>query len=175
MNKIRVLIAALVLFILVAAAMVSLDSMIITDVTPFGIISFQFIGTLEASVLAMNAWGDIGRSAVAVSLGLDYLFILAYSIIGCLVLILASQSQSLQSPVWGNVLFSLAYAFPIISIADAVENYSLIQLLLGSINDSWPTLAYFCASIKFTGLATVSFLVMLRPGYKMAKKFIRLS
>lgn len=175
MNKVRVLIAALVLFILMATAMVSLDSLIKTDVTPLGIVSFQFIATVEASVLAMDAWGDIGRSAVAISLGLDYLYIIVYSVIACLVLLLTSQSLSVQLPTFSKILFYMIYALPIIGIADAVENYSLIQLLLGSVNVSWPSLAYYCATIKFAGLGAVGVLVVLGYGYKMVKQFTRLN
>lgn len=175
MNKVRMLIAAMVLFILLATALVSLDSLIRTDMTPLGIVSFQFIKTVEATALAMDAWGEVGRLAVAISLGLDYLYIVVYSVIACLVLLLASQALSVQLPTFSKILFYMIYALPIIGIADAVENYSLIQLLLGSVSVSWPSLAYYCATIKFAGLGAVGVLVVLGYGYKMVKQFTRLN
>jgi len=43
----------------------------------------------------------------------------------------------------------LAWAQFIAAILDAVENYALIRVLLGSSQNLWPALARFCAGPKF--------------------------
>lgn len=47
---------------------------------PAGIISFEFAGSSAVATEMMDSWGEHGRALAAVSLGIDYLFLVAYSI-----------------------------------------------------------------------------------------------
>lgn len=41
---------------------------------------------------------------------------------------------------WGSILAALL---------DALENYALIRVLLGSLNEIWPSIVKYCAGVKF--------------------------
>ena len=60
-------------------AMFAIDTYIQNNTTPNGIVSFEFIGNISNVNAAMAALGNIGQSAVALSLGIDYLYIVPYS------------------------------------------------------------------------------------------------
>jgi hypothetical protein len=61
--------------------MLATDEFIKNEITPYGIISFEFIHTVANVQAALAAWGFMGRATVGFSLGIDYLFILAYSVL----------------------------------------------------------------------------------------------
>jgi urease beta subunit len=46
-----------------------------TDVSPHGIISFEFAGELDLAQRMVESWGSTGRIYAGLNLGLDYLFL----------------------------------------------------------------------------------------------------
>ncbi len=153
MSRKTLLIFACVLFAVCTIGMFSVDVFIRNDVTPNGIVSVGFISSVENFNAAMAAWGDTGKIATGFSLGLDYLYIVLYSVVLYLLLILTSEKIMRVSNRGGQLLFIMAILSPIVGASDSIENFSLLQLLLGSQNDLWPKMAYYCAISKFTGAA----------------------
>ena len=105
-------------------------------------------------------WGERGRVYAGLNLGLDYLFMVAYA--GAIGLGCALVADRLAG---GNSLLSLvgralAWGQFGAALLDAIENYALIRLLLGSEGAVWPALAKWCAFFKFAivalGLAYVA-------------------
>jgi hypothetical protein len=137
---------------LTVAVMVALDAIgrpLMTEAAPLGIVSFEFAGDVATATRMLEGWGEAGRVRAGLSLGLDYLFLLLYASaigLGCLLVARAAG----PALAWGQVGAASL---------DAVENFALIRLLLGSGNAVWPTLAWGCAAVKFAlvgaGLATV--------------------
>jgi hypothetical protein len=65
--------------ILSIAVMVALDdqgSRLKTEASPWGIVSFEFVGSGEAAARMLAGWGERGRLIAGINLGLDFLFIL---------------------------------------------------------------------------------------------------
>jgi hypothetical protein len=60
------------------------------------------------------------------------------------------------------------YGAFVAALFDAVENYSLLQVLLGAYQSSYPAIDAFCASIKF-GLLILGFLVLLTGFFPTSK------
>jgi len=118
----------------------------------------------------MAAWGNIGQTAVALSLGIDYLYIVLYSIAASLFLLVFSAKAAPVSSALSIYLRYLAYLFPLAGLSDAAENFSLIQLLLGSQNPLWPQMAYICATIKFSGAAVCVASIIISQVYVSVKK-----
>ncbi len=137
---------------LTVAVMVALDAIgrpLMTDAAPLGIVSFEFAGDVATATRMLEGWGEAGRVRAGLSLGLDYLFLVLYaSAIGLGCLRVARPAG--PALAWGQIGAALL---------DAVENFALIRLLLGSDNAVWPTLAWGCAAVKFAlvgaGLAYV--------------------
>ena len=145
--------ALFVVTILVMASVQVIDTLLKNDVAPSGIVSFELAGELSLAQKMVEAWGRKGRIAAGLSLGLDYLFLLAYagSIgMGC-VLIARGISKS------ANYLYSvgifIAWALLVAALLDMVENYALIRVLLGSNLAIWPKVAKWCAVPKFAIVA----------------------
>ena len=171
--------AFIVLLALTLAVLVSLNALggpLNTEVAPAGIVSFELAGELSLAQSMIESWGQTGQVYAGLNLGLDYLFLVAYSssiALGC-VLVARSLSSSIlarpgslrpgsgQAPDpghkrgFGNPLRAMSDAGVLLAWAqfgaallDAVENYALIQVLLGSQQASWPAVARWCAIPKF--------------------------
>lgn len=136
----RLLIAA---FLLLSVAMYFIDAFIQTEITPLGIVSFEFIANLENFNQAMTAWDEKAKIAVGLSLGVDFLYLLLYT--GILYITLQGFYRSRSFTLFNT----MSYVAIMAGFLDALENISLIQLLLGSPLLLWAQLAYCFATIKF--------------------------
>ncbi len=167
--------AFVVLLALTLVVMVSLNALgrpLNTEAAPLGIVSFELAGELSLAQSMVESWGPTGQVYAGLNLGLDYLFIVAYSstiALGCaLVAGRLSRSNSArpgsgdpgQKRGFGNPLRAisdvgvlLAWAQFGAALLDAMENYALIQILLGSQQELWPVVARWCAIPKFSIVA----------------------
>jgi hypothetical protein len=149
----------LVLTLVVMASLQGLGGPLQTAAAPLGIVSFEFAGTLPAAQTMVESWGATGRVHAGLNLGLDYLFIVAYAStigLGC---VLVARSLAGRFGVVYPVGAALAWALLAAGLLDALENYALIRVLLGSPSAAWPAVAQWCAIPKFlivaAGLAYV--------------------
>jgi hypothetical protein len=144
--------AFVVLFVLTVAVMVILNVLGVpmkTEQAPGGIISFEFARELAVARGMVQSWGETGRVYAGLNLGLDYLFLFCYSSaigLGC---VLVARGLSGWIEVLAVVGLPLSWAQFVAALLDAVENYALIQVLLGSGQASWPVVAWWCAVPKF--------------------------
>jgi hypothetical protein len=83
-----------------------------------------------------------------VNLGLDYLFLCAYAASIGLACVLVSRRFKLRSPLHA-VGVLLSWALVMAAALDALENYALIRLLLGSTGGGLAALARSAALVKF--------------------------
>ena len=130
-----------------------LNESLITEVAPLGIISFELAGDFLVAQTIVQSWGQIGKISAGISLGLDYLFIVTYSIsiaLGCL-LVARGISQQIALQTFGGIV--IPWALFIAALLDSFENYALINILLGSKQEYWPIIAFWCAIVKFLILA----------------------
>lgn len=74
-----------------------------------------------------------------------------------------------HNPSFARFIRYVAYLFPCIGLFDAIENYILIQLLLGSQSTMWPEAAYYFATAKFSGAGVVLLLILIGQGYVKVK------
>jgi hypothetical protein len=140
------------------AALGLIDTHLKNSVAPQGIVSFELCA-YQASCDAITAsWQGTQTSMAAMSLGLDYLFMLAYPATICLGLTMCAPS--LPSPLRRLALL-LAWGIWVAAAADALENYHLFQMLMGqpTADHGWP--AAVAATVKFAVLvpALVAWLV----------------
>lgn len=142
-----------VVTIIVMTSMQVIDTLLKSELAPSGILSFEFAGDLSTAQKMTESWGGRGRIAAGFSLGLDYLFLLTYagSIgMGC---VLVTRSVSKRTKQLYNIGIMLAWALLLAALLDAVENYALIRVLLGSNLAFWPKVAAWCAAPKFVIVA----------------------
>ena len=120
-----------------------------TDAAPTGIISFELAGNLAASQAMLDSWDLQGQVFAGLSLGLDYLFMVAYSItisLGCIT-VRGNLHSRFKLLIRLGIL--LAWAQYLAALLDALENYALIRVLLGTQNALWPQVALWSAVPKF--------------------------
>lgn len=144
--------AFLLFFILSILVMISLQLIgapLKTDVSPNGIISFEFAGELDLAQRMVNSWGPTGRIYAGLNLGLDYLFLAVYACAISLGCVLVARGLYSRNCALANAGTIIANAQFLAAILDCVENYGLIQVLLGSQTEAWPLVARWCAWPKF--------------------------
>jgi hypothetical protein len=160
-NQRRAFVVSTVLAIVVMVILQVLGRPLITEAAPAGIVSFELAGNILAAERMLESWGDAGRVYAGLSLGLDYLFLVAYPVaigLGC---VLVAHSLSQRSRLLSMMGIILAWGQFGAALLDGLENYALIRVLLGSQHKLWPLLAQWWALLKFfivaLGLAYVLF------------------
>ena len=148
---------ALVLSILATLAlMVTLSALgapLRTDASPAGIVSFEFAGSLAAAQHMIVSWGETGRTYAGLNLGLDYLFLIAYPFSIGLACVMVSRRLRDRGGGFSNLGIGLAWGQGAAGLLDALENYGLIRVLLGTRIESWPTVSRIAATGKFALVA----------------------
>lgn len=123
---------------------------LITPAAPSGIVSFELAGNPANAQAMLDSWDESARLYAAFGLGIDYLFMVAYSTAIALGCVWAARvlQRSNWPLIWlGNIL---AWGQGLAGILDGVENAALSVVLLKVPASPWPELAYWCASIKFS-------------------------
>ena len=87
----RLFLVCLILSVLMLFMLQQLDRPLRTAATPWGMVSFQLACSMEESWSILQSWGAMGSVHAALSLGLDFLFLLFYS-----------SAYSLAWMLWGQ-------------------------------------------------------------------------
>lgn len=130
-----------------------------TDDAPSGIISYEFAGDVATADQIIDSWDEQTRIAAGFNVGFDYLYLFLYSTtIAMAILWLTDRSAW---PGWIVTLgVVLAWGQWLAAGLDAVENYSLLRMLLNGPTAPWPRVAYWCAAFKF-GLVAAGLLYVI--------------
>jgi hypothetical protein len=126
-----------------------LDSPLVNDTAPSGIVSFELAGELSQTRAILESWGPQAQLYAGVSLGLDYLFLISYASsigLGCIII---SASLAERASFISRLGVWIAWGLIVAAVLDALENYALIRLLFGSQNSLWPIVARWTAIPKF--------------------------
>ena len=136
------------LLIISAIVLTYFNQSLENEIAPYGIFSFELAGSLDKSVEIINSWSPLAKTFAGLSLGYDFLFLLIYT------LFIALMIHKLNERLWAGKAFYkvgelLIWSMFLTSIFDAVENVSLIKLLIGSYKEYWSSVAYAFAIGKF--------------------------
>jgi hypothetical protein len=149
-GQIRAFIFFFILSLLVMVSLQVTGVHLTTEISPSGILSFEFAGKLSAAQNMVKSWGQTGRMYASLNLGLDYLFLLVYACaigLGC---VLVARSLSPRTAFFANLGILIAWAQLGAALLDCVENYALIQVLFETEMAMWPVIARWCAFPKFS-------------------------
>lgn len=136
-----------ILSLVLSVALARVGAPLVTQAAPLGIISFEFASTPEAAALMVASWGEEARQAASFSLGLDFLYLLAYA--NAIAGACAWAAASFRRPWLAQLGPRLAPALYAAAALDATENIALWYLLRGEEAAVWPALAAGCAAAKF--------------------------
>lgn len=125
----------------------TLDTPLRTPAAPNGIVSFELAGDIKPAADILASWNAHAQLFAAFGLGLDYLFMPAYALTLSLGILLAAGRHS---GTFAKIGAWLGWGALAAALFDAVENFSLWQLMLGDFQALWPRLAAICATVKFS-------------------------
>lgn len=130
---------------------------LITAEAPAGMISFELAGTLEQAEAILDSWDEYKEKIAAFLLGIDYVFLLAYSTFFALACMTAGDAARIAGSRLYALAIPLAWGQWLAAGLDAVENVALLAALFGSLWAGWPPVAWFAASLKFAliGIALI--------------------
>jgi hypothetical protein len=146
----RALIITLVMSAILLLAMRTLDAPLRTHMAPSGIVSFEMAGNDKVSKQILDSWSTEAKINAALSLGLDFLFLIVYALFISLSCVQIAAALKDDHSIFFRTAVILAWAQFLAAILDATENLALIHLLLNSSSRWLPCLARWCAIIKFS-------------------------
>ena len=139
----------LALTFVLGGVLVYVDGPLQTAAAPRGILSYEVAGSVEVARRMLDSWAGQATAYAGFSLGIDYLYMPAYSTtlaLGCLWAagVLGGVSVRLAS-----LGVALAWGQWLAALLDAKENVALTLMLFGGAREPWPWIAWWCAVPKF--------------------------
>ncbi|MDJ0886094.1 MAG: hypothetical protein QNI89_02280 [Desulfobacterales bacterium] len=170
--NIVLLVAGAMLAASLLAIMLWLDQPLRTSAAPRGIVSFELAGSSAAAREILASWGPEARRNAALSLQLDYAFLVAYATV--LFLLCAGVARQWpRSPAFiRRVGFILAGGQWLAAALDAGENILLQMVLSGAAAPALPLAARWCALGKF-GLIACAWLYIVAAGGALVVRRLR--
>ena len=128
------------------------DASLKNEVCKSGIVSFELAKDLNMSKSILNSWDLNARTHAGLSLGFDFLFLLVYASFIALLI------YNVNHALWKNKKFyKFGKAFMLLifiaAFSDIIENIALIALLRGDLIQTWSSMAYYSAMVKFLLIA----------------------
>src|SRR5262245_38781494 len=145
----RAFVPLLILTLALSTVLIEVDLPIRTPAAPRGIISFELAGDTANAQRMIDSWDARVRQFAAFSLGIDYLYMVAYSTTIALACLWAADRFRRTLPTLAAVGPWLAWGQWLAALCDAQENVGLTVMLLGGVTEPWPGVAWGCAVVKF--------------------------
>lgn len=133
------------------------------------IVQFELAGSVPESSKILHSWGTLGQIWAAFSLGLDFLFIVAYSNTIGFACVWATKAIQERGDALVSVGIWLAWGQWLAALLDVLEDIALLIILFSSVTAPWPQLAKWCAISKFS----LVFLGLLYVGFGGVVKFLK--
>ncbi len=169
-NQKRVLLFSGILSLVLVVVLSVVDKPLKTTSAPNGIVSFELAGSFERAAAILNSWDAEAEKYAAFSLGLDFLFLFAYSIFFALVILKLSEAHGTKTNPFSRTGVPIAYLQFAAAFFDAAENVCLISLLFGSQNLSLAVFAFYFSSVKFGFIALGVLFIVSASVALIAKK-----
>ena len=139
--------ATIFLTLLVFLAIFITDTHLINKLSK-GIVSFELARDFHSSQAILQSWNIKSRLFASFSLGIDFLFILLYTLFFVLTIQRMKPNNLLAR--FKKIMIGV---FILAGLFDVLENYLLLQILTGNLSSSYPVYASFFASMKFSLIA----------------------
>ena len=146
-NRLTFILGILTFLLLLSLNMI--DSSLKTAEAPNGIVSFELAMDFSSSQKMISSWNSEARLYAALSLGIDYLFLFAYSLFMAMLTLRAADFFESRNNLLKKAGYILAPALLFAGLFDAIENYALIRILFGQGNEIYSLTAFCFAAVKF--------------------------
>jgi len=128
-----------------------------TAEAPAGIVSFEFVQSGEHAARILGSWSPAAREAAALTLGLDFLYLVVYPAWLSLCCVLVARrlgGRAARVGVW------IAWLVLAAALFDAVENIASIRILTAGPSDGLARVSRLSAAPKFALVSLASFYVL---------------
>ncbi len=128
-----------------------LDQSLVTpgEEVPDGMVAFELTNNIHDARIMVDMWGEKGRLVAAFSLGLDYLYLIAYALFFGIIAFEIGKKLTGRSALLAKPGYWLSWLMILAAVYDAIENFALIRILTGCQYSLWATTAYYFATMKF--------------------------
>ncbi len=140
---------ALVLYLVIQGVFAWLDGPLHTAASS-GVVSFELAGSVAASKAMIDSWNEFARLDVSFGLGIDFLFMVAYSTLIGIACIWAGRTIAARGWRLASLGPLLAWGIWLAVLCDSVENIMLLSQLFYGVSSPLPEIAAACATVKFT-------------------------
>ena len=154
---------------LMLGVMAPVDVPLRTSASPNGIVSYEVAGDAASARRMIEAWDERARRYAAFSLGVDYLFMAAYSTTIALACVWAAGVLGRRSVALASAGVALAWGQWLAAGCDATENAALTTMLLGAVRDPWPAVAWWSAVTKFALIVAGILYTLAAVGVRLAR------
>ncbi|MFZ4639460.1 MAG: hypothetical protein ACOYMP_03515 [Nodosilinea sp.] len=137
---------SLIVTVLSSIALAAIGSPLTNPQTPWGILSFELCAYGSSCTAIVHSWTGSVPLKAALSLGVDYLFMVAYSATLFLGLLMMADRVP---PGLRPLTLGSAAAVWLVGTADALENYFLFHILVSPSNPQFAWAATLSATVKF--------------------------
>ncbi|MEM6486070.1 MAG: hypothetical protein AAF662_13940 [Pseudomonadota bacterium] len=142
----RCFVVVLILFLICSVVVLTLDLQLRNEITPEGIVAFEFCGFTATCSDALRAWSEVQVRTLILLLGIDYLYLLLFPATLVLAIALVRRKLNEYSQPISPSLLVLGAG---ISAADAIENVGSLSMIFYG-DASFPALlSALCATMKF--------------------------
>lgn len=156
----KLIIVLIISLVVIFVGMRYFDAPLKNSVSTSGIISFEFAKELSQSIAILTSWDVLAKTSAGMSLGLDFLFLIVYSVFISLLIHKVNERLWNRSKIY-NVGIVIIWCVFLAAFFDFIENIALIQLLLGDLQQYWSSLAFYSAFLKFGLLALSIFYIIV--------------
>ena len=162
----------LITFMTLAAmfAVMSVDKYLQNTTSPHGILDFEFAKTSQRAFYILQDWGITGQKYAAFSLGIDYLFLVFYTLFFMISVYKVAENNHF---LVGKLALPFSLLFLTAGIYDALENYFLLSIIVEKASSQTPLYAYISAASKFVSIAIGLAFLTAALLWKVLKKLSR--
>ena len=139
---------------------------LINDTAPWGLLSYELGGSVEATKSVLSSWHDGHRIQAGFALGFDFLFMLSLTNLLALASVEAADRPRLESPDLAKIGPVLAWGQWLAGALWISQNLLLVTMLTGPVTSPRPEIVYWCGAIKFSllGFALVYVVIVWLRG-----------
>ncbi len=149
-GKLRIaFVPALALYAIIQLVFAWLDIPLRTAAAPNGIISFELAGSAAAAQAILVSWGELARLDASFGLGIDFLFMVAYSTMIGVAAIWAGRTLAGRGSWLAGLAGLVAWGLWLAVLCDSVENIMLLKQLFSGAASPLPEIAGISAAFKF--------------------------
>ena len=127
-----------------------LDKPLKTASAPMGILSFELAHDFSNTQKILASWDFPAKYSAALSLYIDYLFLVIYSLFFAFSAFKIAGRLSEMKLRAAKIGVYIGWLQIVAGFFDALENYCLIKLLFGSQNEIFSIFASYFATLKFS-------------------------